>query len=313
MLETLKTYAKTVVKSLDAALVDVHHAYLFYGSSGSIVNEAAYLFASNIIDNTRVLSQSDSYERIVKHTHLDVLVADGKEGAISKDDMDHLLQEISLQAREKGVVNRVALIMNIENATIAAQNALLKTLEEPGKNVVFIITCQGISKVLETIVSRCNLIPFHPLPDAYYFEEACKVADKEEAYYLSHMFRVHDYAEYKNSEITTHAMQMLKDTFADDFDEFLTNYEMSYKLSDKNDNLKMIQAYLSLLSQYAHDKLLDVDTGIASYQNLLQKTTKEVCVKLLINVNTLSQRVSKYRDQTLLMAEIYRKVEEVHE
>lgn len=54
--------------------------------------------------------------------------------------------------------NKIVLIKNIENLEIAAQNTLLKNLEEPGSNNYFILTTQNQSKILSTIISRCHLI-----------------------------------------------------------------------------------------------------------------------------------------------------------
>lgn len=54
--------------------------------------------------------------------------------------------------------NKIVLIKNIENLEIAAQNTLLKNLEQPGCNNYFILTTQNQSKILPTIISRCHLI-----------------------------------------------------------------------------------------------------------------------------------------------------------
>src|SRR3989344_6660979 len=53
---------------------------------------------------------------------------------------------------------RVILIRNIETATEEALNAFLKTLEEPQKNVKFLLTSTSEHKLLPTVVSRCQII-----------------------------------------------------------------------------------------------------------------------------------------------------------
>ncbi len=52
---------------------------------------------------------------------------------------------------------------NIEQATEEAINAFLKNLEEPQKNIYFVLTTQSLSKVLPTIVSRCQVVWDKPL------------------------------------------------------------------------------------------------------------------------------------------------------
>ena len=52
---------------------------------------------------------------------------------------------------------RVAIILSLDSASEEAQNALLKTLEEPPNSTQFILTCQNLSKILPTVKSRCQI------------------------------------------------------------------------------------------------------------------------------------------------------------
>jgi len=54
--------------------------------------------------------------------------------------------------------NKIIIINDAHNLNIESQNALLKTLEEPGDNNYLIITTSKPSKILPTIISRCHLI-----------------------------------------------------------------------------------------------------------------------------------------------------------
>ena len=62
---------------------------------------------------------------------------------------------------------RVVLIpdihVNLSRPEVA--NSLLKTLEEPAENTVFILTGDEAGAVLPTILSRCQVVPFHALPE----------------------------------------------------------------------------------------------------------------------------------------------------
>ena len=60
-------------------------------------------------------------------------------------------------------------IKGIERATQEAQNAFLKILEEPQKNLIYILTSRSLSKVLPTITSRCQIIKVTdkgPIPES---------------------------------------------------------------------------------------------------------------------------------------------------
>lgn len=59
--------------------------------------------------------------------------------------------------------NKIFIINNIDVSTEEAQNKLLKILEEPPKNVYFLLSAKSEEKVLSTIKSRCDKIKINPL------------------------------------------------------------------------------------------------------------------------------------------------------
>jgi len=62
---------------------------------------------------------------------------------------------------------RVFLIDGVDRMTTAAANAFLKTLEEPPATTLFFLLAQSPGAVLPTIRSRCGLVSFHTLSEAY--------------------------------------------------------------------------------------------------------------------------------------------------
>ena len=59
---------------------------------------------------------------------------------------------------------KVFLLRDVENMTREAANALLKALEEPAPSTCFILTSSNAARVPDTVLSRCQVIPFRPLP-----------------------------------------------------------------------------------------------------------------------------------------------------
>ncbi len=60
----------------------------------------------------------------------------------------------------------IVIITNIESMRKEVVNSFLKLLEEPGENVMFILTTDNINGLLPTVISRCQLLPCQPLlPD----------------------------------------------------------------------------------------------------------------------------------------------------
>ena len=57
----------------------------------------------------------------------------------------------------------IIIISNVEKMRTEVVNSFLKLLEEPGKNVMFILTTDNINALLPTVISRCQLLPCRPL------------------------------------------------------------------------------------------------------------------------------------------------------
>lgn len=59
---------------------------------------------------------------------------------------------------------KIFIIEHAEKMTIAAQNALLKTLEEPPEYVVFLLLAENMNGFLPTVLSRCAILKLQPVP-----------------------------------------------------------------------------------------------------------------------------------------------------
>jgi DNA polymerase III subunit delta' len=66
---------------------------------------------------------------------------------------------------------RVFVIDGADRMTLSAANALLKTLESPPASVRFFLLAESYGRVIPTIRSRCGLVSFRPLPEAYILAE----------------------------------------------------------------------------------------------------------------------------------------------
>lgn len=93
---------------------------------------------------------------------LTLFADDGK--TIGVDKIRELLTKLSRYSLQDGM--RVVMIEPMEKLTPAAQNALLKQLEEPAENIVFLLMTHDMSATLGTIASRCVRIPIASRTDA---------------------------------------------------------------------------------------------------------------------------------------------------
>ncbi|WP_298769994.1 DNA polymerase III subunit delta' [uncultured Shewanella sp.] len=80
--------------------------------------------------------------------------ADGHQ--IKVDQVRELCRQLTATAQQGG--RRVAVLFNSERLNLAAANALLKTLEEPGKETVLLLQSDTPSRLMATISSRCQRV-----------------------------------------------------------------------------------------------------------------------------------------------------------
>ncbi|VBB06587.1 dna polymerase iii delta subunit [Lucifera butyrica] len=96
------------------------------------------------------------------HPDLHIVEAEGSTIKIAQ------IRALQYEAGMSAHINpyRVCIIQDAERMTTEAQNSLLKLLEEPPSNFVFILVAAVFQKLLVTIRSRCFLLSFQPLPAA---------------------------------------------------------------------------------------------------------------------------------------------------
>jgi DNA polymerase-3 subunit delta' len=95
--------------------------------------------------------------------HADVSLVAPQGGTIKIQAIRELQQTLSLSPVEGN--HRICIIRQIDLATPSAANCLLKTLEEPPKRALLILTASGIEALLPTIVSRCQVLSLRRVED----------------------------------------------------------------------------------------------------------------------------------------------------
>ena len=138
------------------------HAYLFYGEKGTGKKEMAYALACiTYCPNGGCLS-CDVCKTILEGNHINVnyIGIEDRKTAISKEQVLDLQEEFSKTSLVSGT--RVYIVDGIDTASQAAQNSLLKFIEEPVNQTptIGIFLANEISNVVNTIKSRCILVHF---------------------------------------------------------------------------------------------------------------------------------------------------------
>jgi DNA polymerase-3 subunit delta' len=92
-----------------------------------------------------------------------LLGVDNKQGQIGVDEALEIVKSLSLKSYEGGY--KVMLIWMAEKMNSACANKLLKLIEEPPNNTVFILIAEDEEQIINTIKSRCQLLHFPPLSE----------------------------------------------------------------------------------------------------------------------------------------------------
>lgn len=153
MLEDLLTHPQTK-RQLDAFIARPHHALGLFGPKGAGKQALALAVASRLLGQDLADTNSASLMRIAK--------AEGKQD-IAIDDIRAMRNNLRLVQPGRAAIRRVVLIEEAQNMNQEAQNALLKSLEEPTSDTVFILTLESPSQLLPTVISRTQKISVMPV------------------------------------------------------------------------------------------------------------------------------------------------------
>lgn len=164
-----------------------HHAYLFAGPEGVGKELVARALAVRLLcecdradpdadacgacPSCRLMAADNHPDFHLIHRGLHKLHPDpgirrGKGLTIAVDVVRHFLIEHAALTPSRGRA-RIFLVRDAERMNEGAQNALLKTLEEPPGRTRLILVSSSAARLLTTIRSRCQCVPFAPLPADY--------------------------------------------------------------------------------------------------------------------------------------------------
>ena len=149
------------------------NSLLFYCEDDKTSEVTLILTALMLNYKTYALMNENSaeYKRVLNGADLDIKIYPKNKEKLLVSDSNEIVDEVFIKPTNKE--NKVFIIENIDLSTTEAQNKLLKVLEEPPKNVYFLISAKQADRVLPTIKSRCDKITIEKLPLSE-IEKVCK-------------------------------------------------------------------------------------------------------------------------------------------
>lgn len=158
----------------------VSHAYLFYGPDGVGKKRVALEFAK-LVNCLKKESKNEvpgcdcnSCKKIDKGIHPDVFLIEYK--GVKDIKVEQIREEVEERLYFKPFEGRykVAIVDEADRMNTSAQNAFLKTLEEPPIDSIIILVTSQSQSLLPTIRSRCQMVRFDVMPEETIMEEITK-------------------------------------------------------------------------------------------------------------------------------------------
>lgn len=157
---------EVVARTLKNAIItdQISHAYLFSGPRGTGKTSAAKIFAKAINCPNQTdgepCNTCEICQAVTNGSLEDVIEMD----AASNNGVDEIrdIRDKSTYAPSRAKY-KVYIIDEVHMLTTGAFNALLKTLEEPTENVVFVLATTEIQKSQQRFYLGCSVLPFAPL------------------------------------------------------------------------------------------------------------------------------------------------------
>ena len=125
------------------------HAHIIAGPDGIGKSIMAKMFAMKILGKTEDINYAD------------IIHYRSEKASLGIDEVRRIIEEVSKKPYEGD--RKVIIIHGGDKLTVQAQNAMLKTIEEPPKGVYIILLTESLELLLDTIKSRCQIYKLTPL------------------------------------------------------------------------------------------------------------------------------------------------------
>ena len=250
------------------AMDQVSHSYIFAGEKGSGKKLLAKLFAMTLQCEQKEKEpclQCSACKKAMSRNHPDIVyITHEKPNSIGIDEIrDQLVTDIEI--RPYTGPYKIYIVDEAEKLTAQAQNAILKTIEEPPAYAVILLLTNNSDSLLPTITSRCVTLHFKPVRD-----ELIKS-------YLMEELEVPDYqAEVSVAFAQGNVGKAKQIATAEDFSEMMEAVIRLLKKGEKMEVSEMVDA-VRALSEDKHTIYEYLDMFLVWYRDVLMfKATKEM-------------------------------------
>lgn len=151
----------------------IPHAMIFAGSQGLGKTTAAFSLASLLCQRQVMTSLEDTSTTLLEQDRDEVYYIRPMGKLLKVEQFRALQEELQMTGREGAC--RVCIIDEVQTMNKEFANRMLKTLEEPPEGVYFILITSQPERLLPTILSRCTMVRFLPVPEQELIKELQRV------------------------------------------------------------------------------------------------------------------------------------------
>ena len=289
-------YQKEAIDIINKAFETNHlsHAYIFEGASGTGVLDAAYYFSQMLLckGENKPCHICDNCEKIEHRVHPNIFLIEPISESIRKDQINSMIHEGHMSSITDKA--RIYIIKDAEKMNRASSNTLLKTLEEPSNDNYIILLCSNINTLLETIVSRCQIIRFKPINKLQVEDLLMKKdIESDKAFLLSELFSSFDeaYDFYNNSNAYLDYILKSFNNLSLNKDIYLDYIFNKNHFSNKQNVILYLQS-LIIFEKELLKYLNNQSIHFASYINKINKETLTID-KIIENIELINDSLEK--------------------
>ncbi len=280
---------KAIIEHLQDAIEmkKISHAYIFEGEKGSGKKEIADAFSRALECEQKGKDSCGTCHSCVQaksHSHPDIIwVTHEKENIISVDEIRTKVNNDIIIKPYSGPY-KIYIIDEAEKMNEQAQNALLKTIEEPPEYAVIILLTTNIGSFLPTIISRC--ITLHLKPVEY---------KEVEKYILDHMDIDPDKVKFLVKYSMGNIGKAMRLAQSEEFEQMRKDCVHLLKYIDQMTDYEVIE-YMKSLSKYKLEITEFLDMMMMWYRDvLLLKATGNLDQVIFIEEYTKLRELTIYK------------------
>lgn len=295
----VKTLKNSIIKNKLA------HAYLFETNGYDKIEMFISAFIKSLLCPNNFFESSNcskcSICQMIKdncYPEIKIINPDGM--WIKKEQLDNLQQEFS----KKAIIGnkKIYIINEAEKMNVSAANSILKFLEEPSPNIIAILVTNNIYQLLDTIISRCQVISFRKKSGNYNSE-----LEAISNYSFHDNLKKEEFVNDSNNLDLVNAVKKFIDYYeVNHFDTLLYTQKLWFNyFPDKEKNILaydiMILYYRDILNIKIGHEILIFKNNVDELLKIANKNTNYDIVKKVSKILNCKQKIRNNINLNLLM------------